>query len=129
MVLCTSRENNSSFVLCEIYIDEGDDFMTSTTRKNSKKAKGLTYKGKPLVRKGNMLYYGNSDDKFIITMKIQDNMTVKDLNVAASVSIELQHNDFTLKPKERIIKKAEREGLYRALDIGTIWLEDALESE
>lgn len=102
--------------------------MATTSKKGSKKSKGFMYKNKPLIRKGSMLYYGNSEDKYIITMKIQDSKVIKDLNVATSVSIELQHNDPSLKPKERIIKKAERDGLFRALDIGIIWLEDALES-
>ena len=31
-----------------------------------KKSEFLTYKGKPLVRKGNTLYYGNMSDKFVV---------------------------------------------------------------
>jgi hypothetical protein len=91
------------------------------------KTKGLTYKGKPLNRKGNMLYYGNPGDKYIITLKVMANDKIKDLEVAKKVSIELQLNDPSLKGKDKVVKKAEREGLYRALDIGTVWLENALE--
>ena len=94
---------------------------------NVTKAQGLTYKGKPLNRKGNMLYYGDPNDKYIITMKILAHDKIKDLEVAKKVSIELQINDPSLKGRDKVVKKAEREGLYRALDIGTVWLESALE--
>ncbi|WHH60440.1 hypothetical protein [Petroclostridium sp. X23] len=90
--------------------------------------KGLMYKGKPLTRKGDMLYYGNSEEKYIITMKVQDYKTVNNLKIATKISIELQLNDPSLRGREKVVKKAEREGLYRALDIGTIWLDDALGS-
>ncbi|MGE4283440.1 MAG: hypothetical protein AB7G87_06920 [Clostridia bacterium] len=93
-----------------------------------KTGQGLMYKGKPLTRKGDMLYYGNSADKYIITMKIQDYKTVNNLRIATKISIELQKNDSSLRGRDKVVKKAEREGLYRALDIGTIWLEDALSS-
>ncbi|MCG8501571.1 MAG: hypothetical protein MJB12_14385 [Firmicutes bacterium] len=102
--------------------------MASSAKKGLKKGQELTYKGKALVRKGNMLYYGNGNEKYIITMKIMESEKIKDLKVATKVSIELQKNDPSLRSREKVVKKAEREGLYQALDIGTIWLEDALGS-
>jgi hypothetical protein len=100
--------------------------MSMNDNKNTKKGQGLMYKGKPLTRKGDMLYYGKPDDKYIVTMKILEYETIKNLKVAAKVSIELQHNNPSLRGREKVVKKAEREGLYKALDIGNIWLEDAL---
>ncbi|MBZ4644687.1 MAG: hypothetical protein PWR27_1261 [Petroclostridium sp.] len=102
--------------------------MEAKENKNTKKVQGLMYKGKPLTRKGDMLYYGNHDDKYIITMKVQESKVIKNLKVATKVSIELQINNPALRGKEKVVKKAEREGLYRALEIGSIWLEDALSS-
>ena len=75
-----------------------------------------------------MLYYGNPEDKYIITMKVLESKMVRDLKVSTKVSIELQKNDPSLRGKEKVVKKAEREGLFRALDIATVWLEDALTS-
>lgn len=96
--------------------------------KQTSKSLGLMYKGKQIIRKGDMLYFGDSKAKYIITMKILEKEIINDLNLARKVSIELQINDPSLKARKRIVKKAEREGLYSALDIGSIWLEDALAS-
>jgi len=98
------------------------------TKKKNQSNQGLTYKDKPLVRQGDVLYYGHPDKQFIIVMRIQEKIKVKDLEVSSRVSIELQKNDPSLKGKERIVKKAERDGLYKALDIASFWLDDALSS-
>ena len=85
---------------------------------------GLEYKGKPLLRRGNLIYYGNADDKYIITLVVQDSKKIMDLDVATSVLVQLQTNE--IPGREKIIKKAEREGLYPALDLAEFWLDDAL---
>ncbi len=89
----------------------------------------LTYKGKPLVRKDNTLYYGNMSDPFVVLMQINSTSTVKDLEVADKVTVQLLSTDPDVRPRERIIKKSEKNGLYAAMDIGSIWLERALKSE
>jgi len=88
---------------------------------------GLEYKGKPLLRRGNLIYYGNADDKYIITLLVQDAKKIMDLDVATNVLIQLQTNE--IPGREKIIKKAERDGLYSALDLAEFWLEDALSEE
>jgi hypothetical protein len=87
--------------------------------------KVFLYKGKPLVRRGNMIYYGDPKDRYIILFIIKSAKRVEDLDVSTSVTIQLQTND-TNKPK--VIKQAEREGLYAAMDIAEYWLMDALEN-
>ena len=86
----------------------------------------LMYKGKPLVRSGNTLYYGNMSDPFVIMMQISSSHSGYDMEMAEKVSIQLLATDTNLRPKERIIQKSEKNGLYNALDIGSIWLERAL---
>ena len=88
-----------------------------------KKEKFLMYKGRPLVRSGNTLYYGNSYDPFVIMINILTTKKVNDLTVADRVSIQLLNTDPTVRPRERIVKKSEKKGLYAAMDIGSIWLE------
>lgn len=90
------------------------------------KKKFLMYKGKPLVRSGNTLYYGNMTDQYVVMMQIQSTKKVKDLNVANKVTVQLMNTDPTLRARERILKKSEKDGLYNAMDIGSIWLERAL---
>lgn len=84
----------------------------------------LTYKGKLLQRKTNQLYYGNVTDKYILLLTIDSSKKVNDLDVSTNVKVELQDN--TGKTK-KTIRKAEREGLYEALDLGEYWLTEALE--
>lgn len=85
--------------------------------------KYLTYKDKMLLRKDNEIYYGNPGDKYMVLFRIMDNDTLGDLTLAKRVVIELRTNSET---NSQLIKQAEREGLYRAFDIGFFWLEDAL---
>ena len=87
----------------------------------------LMYKGKPLVRSGNTLYYGDMADKCVIMMQILSTKTVKDLTVADKVQVQLLSTDPDLRMKDRILKKSEKSGLYNAMDIGAIWLDRALE--
>lgn len=86
----------------------------------------LTYKGKPLVRSGNIIYYGNMYDKYVVMLQIMNQRKVKDMDVAGTVSVQLMSTDEDLRARDRIIKKTEKDGLYNAIDIGSIWLERAL---
>ncbi|MBR3802312.1 MAG: hypothetical protein IKK37_02555 [Clostridia bacterium] len=91
-----------------------------------KKAKFLSYKGKPLVRCGNTIYYGNMSDPYVVLLQIVSSKKVNDLDVADKVTVQLLTTDPDARPKDRIIKKSEKKGLYQAMDIGSIWLELAL---
>ncbi len=86
----------------------------------------LTYKGRPLVRKGNEIYYGDMSEKYVIMLQIITTKKDGDLEIADKVLVQLLDTDTELRPRERIIKKSEKTGLYNAMDIGNIWLERAL---
>lgn len=88
----------------------------------------LEYKGHPLTRKGNILYYGSMDDEYIIMMQILDTKKVQDMDVATRVSIQLQLTDTSVRAKDRIVKESVKDGLYDAMDIASIWLDRALAS-
>ena len=90
--------------------------------------KVLTYKGHPLQRTGNMIYYGSMSDKYIVVIQIYETKKVNDLDVATKVSLQLQLTDQTIKLRDRIIKKAEKDGLWLAMDVATVWLDRALAS-
>ncbi len=92
-----------------------------------KNNKFLEYRGKPLVRCGNTIYYGNMNDPYVIMLQITSTKTFNDIEVADRVLIQLLNTDPDCRPRERIVKKSEKKGLYNAMDIGTIWLERALE--
>lgn len=86
----------------------------------------LTYKGHPLRRKDNMIYYGSMADKYIIVLQILSSQKEGDLDMANKVSIQLQLTDPDIKSRDVVVKKSEKENLYDAMDLGAIWLERAL---
>ena len=89
-------------------------------------AKALEYKGHPLQRKDNIIYYGSFADKYIVMLQILDTKKVKDLDVATKVSVQLQLTDPDLKSRDRVVKKTEKDGLYNAMDVAAVWLDRAL---
>ena len=88
----------------------------------------LTYKGKPLVRKDNELYYGQMSDPYVLYLKIRSSITVNGQSVADKVDLKLLSTDTTKAPQERVARQTTKHGLYNALDIGGIWLEKAIQS-
>lgn len=90
------------------------------------KTEGLVYRGHPLRRIDNLIYYGTMAEKYIIMMQVQDTKKVQDLDVASKVSVQLQLTDPSLKSRDRIVKKSEKDSLYAAMDVAHIWLERAL---
>ncbi len=90
------------------------------------KAAVLEYKGHPLRRKDNMIYFGSMSDKYIILLQIMDSKKVKDMDVATKVSVQLQLTDPDLKSRDRVVKKSEKESLYSAMDVASVWLDRAL---
>ena len=92
----------------------------------SDEKKVLTYKGHPLMRKDNLIYYGSMADSHIVMLQILESKKVNDIDVATRVAVQLQLTDPAVKSRDRIVKKSEKAGLYTALDFGCVWLERAL---
>ena len=82
----------------------------------------LTYKGHPLRRKDNLIYYGSMADPYIIMLQILSTEKVKDMEVATKVAIQL-------KSRDRVVRKSEKSSLYAAMDLGDVWLRRALASK
>ena len=92
----------------------------------NKNTEGLIYKNHPLRRIDNIIYYGSMADKYIIMLQILDTKKEQDMDVATRVSVQLQLTDPDLKSRDRVVKKSEKDSLYAAMDVGSIWLERAL---
>lgn len=86
----------------------------------------LIYKGHPLRRKDNLIYYGSMADKYIVMLQVMDSKKVKDLDVATKVGVQLQLTDPDLKSRDRVVKKSEKDNLYAAMDVAAVWLTRAL---
>ena len=89
----------------------------------------LTYKGHPLRRKDNLIYYGSMADKYIVMLQVMDTKKVDDLDVATKVAVQLQLTDPDLKSRDRVVKKTEKDSLYNAMDVASVWLERSLSSK
>ena len=88
--------------------------------------KVLMYKGHPLMRKDNLIYYGSMADSHIVMLQILETKKVNDIDVATRVAVQLQLTDPAARSRDRIVKKSEKDGFYTALDLGCVWLERAL---
>ena len=90
------------------------------------KTKPLEYKGHPLRRKDNLIYYGSMADKYIIMLQVVETKPQEDLNVASRIVVQLQLTDPDLKSRDRVVKKSEKTSFYEAIDVAAVWLERAL---
>ena len=90
------------------------------------KSKALEYKGHPLRRKDNIVYYGSMTDKYIIMLQITDAKQHEDLNLSTRIQVQLQYTDPDLKSRDRVVKKSEKTSFYEAMDVAAVWLERAL---
>ena len=92
-------------------------------------SKELVYKGHPLRRKDNIIYFGSMADEYIIMMQILETKKVEDLDVATKVTVQLPRTDPDLKSRDRVVKKSEKNSLYAAMDVASVWLDRALSSK
>ena len=89
----------------------------------------LSYKGHPLRRKDNLIYYGTMAEKYIIMLQILSTKKVNGLDMADKVSVQLQLTDPDLKSRDRVVKKTEKDSLYAAMDVACVWLDRALSAK
>ena len=90
------------------------------------KSKILEYKGHPLRRKDNLIYYGSMSDKYIIMIQVVEARPIGDLNIASRLIVQLQLTDPDLKSRDRVVKKSEKNSFFEAIDVAAVWLERAL---
>lgn len=86
------------------------------------------YKNKPLVRSGDVIYYGDMTEPYVVRIKIKTKKKIKDIEIADKVSIQLMSTDTELSSRKQIIKSSEKIGLYSAMDFAEVWLKRALKS-
>lgn len=84
----------------------------------------LTYKDKPLVRKGDTVYYGDMSEKFVIRFDILSSHTENGVDVADKIKVNLIKNDS--EKLDNITKSTEKNGFSEAMYFASTWLERAL---
>lgn len=89
--------------------------------------KFYTYRGYPLVRNGNMIYYGYMSDPVVAQIKVLSSKKSEGIDITDKVQIILMSTDPKLNPIEACIKNSKFDcGLYEALDTAKVWIEKAL---
>jgi hypothetical protein len=96
-------------------------------KKGNLKSPFLMFRNKPLVRCGNIIYYGDLNEKYILMFQILSSKEENGLKISDKILVQLQYTDQDIRSKDRVVKKTEKNGLYNAIDIGTIWLSRALD--
>ncbi len=82
------------------------------------------YRGFPLIRSENLLYYGCCGDGIATRLTIKDYKTVGEKQVPNKIMVQLLgKNNSNSANKER---KGEFTGFYQALDAAHIWLMEAI---
>lgn len=88
--------------------------------------KSLFFKGRPIVRTGGFIYYGEPDKKYVIMMQILSADDFKGMKLSRKISVQLHLTDPDVSAVDRIVKRTDKTGMYEAFDIADIWLERAL---
>ncbi len=84
------------------------------------------YKNKPLVRCGDVLYYGYAGDSYIVRLQIKSKQAKNNMEVADKVVVQLLNTADNIDSKKAIVKSSEKDNLFLAVDIGYVWLQKAL---
>lgn len=86
----------------------------------------LIYKGRPLVRSGKTMYYGDMSEKYVAMLQVLSETPFNDTMLPNRIAVQIWSTDEELRLRDRIIKKTEKSTLYDALAIASIWLERQL---
>jgi len=84
--------------------------------------KYLEYKGKPLVREGDTICYGDMTDKCILILEIMSYKKIGNEEVPGKIFIQLVDS----KDPNNILRQGSKDGLYEAFDLGITWLDHEL---
>lgn len=91
--------------------------------------KYLIYKDLPLVREGNMIYYGDMQDAYVLSLMILSYKTVstgggKTVEIPDGILGQIWSTDQNLPDTERMVRQfLDKQGLAAAFDFGISQLE------
>lgn len=92
-------------------------------------AEFFSYKGKPLVRKGNTVYFGSMLDEYVVMLQILNTKKEGNEELPNDIVVQLMRTDKSVKPQDVIVKKSEKNGMSAAMEIADIWLTRALSDQ
>lgn len=83
----------------------------------------LFYRGFPLIRSGNTIFYGSGGDAFATQLTVKDTKRIADADVPNKIMVQLVPKNPADMAKAR---KGEFIGFYEALDTAHVWLSEVL---
>ena len=83
----------------------------------------MTYKGKPLVRSKNEIYYGDMAESHVVKFVI---LEADGNDEPTKINVQLLKCKTELADKDRIVKESTKSSMFEALDVGFVWLERTL---
>jgi len=81
----------------------------------------LEYKGRPLVRQGDDIYYGDLSREYHVYLMVMDDKDVKGVKVPTTIMVQLRQKDSAIPKKQNLCTN----GLVDALEIAVAWLDRA----
>ena len=84
--------------------------------------KYLEYKGRPLVREGDTLCYGDMSEKCILILEILSYKKEGNKELPDNIFIQVVESQ----NQTNILRQGSKQGLYEAFELGLIWLEHEL---
>ena len=81
------------------------------------------------MRCGNDIYYGSMSDPYIVYLQVLSNRTENGVEIADKVHLVLLSTDDSKPLPERIVRQANKVGLYNALSFGDIMLQGVLQQK
>lgn len=83
----------------------------------------MNYKGKPLVRSKNEIYYGDMSESHVVKFTI---LETDSNDEPTKINVQLLKSNTELPDKERVVKESTKSSMFEALDVGFVWLERTL---
>lgn len=84
--------------------------------------KYLEYKGRPLVREGDTICYGDMNEKCVLILEILSYKKEDGKDLPDNVFIQVVDT----KNQSNILRQGSEKGLFEAFELGLIWLEHEL---
>ena len=84
--------------------------------------KYLEYKGRPLVREGDTICYGDMEEKCVLILEILSYKKEDGKDLPDNIFIQVVDS----KNPSNILRQGSKQGLFEAFDLGVVWLEHEL---
>lgn len=90
--------------------------------KGTVSGKYMMYQGKPLIRQDNAYVWGDMNERAVLFLLVLTNKEVNGQQIPDNILVQVVSTEDT----QKVLKQGQKNGLFAALDIGTVWLKKEL---